>query len=156
MVYGAQTICRRLGYSERSNEGNDSKEGELTMRRLAALAGLLTCISAQAQCWRSGNYEGTTAVAGEAYRATADAISRSVLDIRIDGKRTSVTQYEEFGCAALGKASVVCVFDSDGRASTAVFVIDEARGRVIHTQTRSGFGLLDGGRVFVGRILSRC
>lgn len=107
--------------------------------------------TSHAGCWVVGEFKGYATYQMENYKISKDSISDQTFIIFIKNGQASVSGNDIQFVAA---APTTVVGAKNGTVET--WAIHPETGRAIYTQTRSGFGKLDGGKFFVGKILKNC
>lgn len=115
----------------------------------------LVAITAEAQCWRVGEIKGFSTRASDGYTLTADGFGAREFEVTIQPGNGSVSP-SSLKCQPSSSVSLLCVETKDSRVAVETWVIDETAGRLVHTKSVSGYGIHDGGNLFVGRVLGRC
>ena len=117
--------------------------------------------TANAACWRVGEFAGHAARASSSFDIETDGFTGQIFQMTVNENsaslRTSVGQpFPGISCNRLNSTSVICVGANGDAVTVETWVVDTKTSRAFHTKTISGYGPFDGGRLFVGRILGRC
>lgn len=109
-----------------------------------------------AECWTVANLSGQSAKAFESYRVSADGLSGQTFNITFDGKASTVKPSKGMSCTQSAATLLVCTGKDGSSATVEAWSLDAARGKVLYTQVRSGYGPLDGNTLFVGEVVGKC
>lgn len=126
----------------------------MTVARLLVVASAVAAPFAHADCWVVGELAGASINPSEA-TPTKDGMTGQTFKLTVSGKLAAVSP-SDLTCGPIGDSMAVCI-GSKGSAWTAeTWSVDRQSGRVIHTNNRTASGPYSGGRLFVGKVLSRC
>jgi hypothetical protein len=115
----------------------------------------LAAMSAEAQCWRVAEIKGYSSRASEGYTLSADGFTGREFEITVQDRGGSVSP-SSLKCERSSPVSLLCIDSKSGKVTVETWVIDEVAGRVLHTKSITGYGIHDGGNLFVGRVLGKC
>jgi hypothetical protein len=149
--------CRNVAHHPQGR-----KEAAMKIMTTALIAAGLSqaAPAAYAGCWRVGDLAGTAYSAGNGYKAEPDGYGKyasSIFEVSISGDQAYVTGHDApLVCRPITAHEARCEFSDGARHTTIIWTIDEASKRVVHVKSITGFGALDGAKVFVGKILGSC
>lgn len=117
--------------------------------------------TADAACWRVGEFAGHAARASSSFDIETDGFTGQIFQMTVHENsaslRTSTGQpFPGISCNRLNSTSVICIGANGDAVTVETWVVDAKTLRAFHTKTISGYGPFDGGRLFIGRVLGRC
>lgn len=132
----------------------------IILRKSGILIVLLMLITAQpvfAECWVVSGLKGYESKAADNYNTHESAYSGQQFRITINGKKSSVTGWEPMTFEEITPQLIVGVYKSGGyKGQVDTFGIDIEHGKVFYTQTKSGYSIFDGTKMFIGKLEGKC
>jgi hypothetical protein len=123
--------------------------------KIALLSIAFTCNSASATCWKVTDLKGSSARAAKDYAISNDGFSSRSFEISITDNSGSVSP-SNMTCKPATVTSLVCVNISEEKLTLETWAIDESQKKIVHTKSISGYGVHDGGNLFIGKISGFC
>ena len=110
-----------------------------------------------AECWVVSGLKGYGSNAAEKFGIHEDGLSGQKIKIIINGNKSSVTGSEGISFKEVTPQLIVGVYKSGGYKGTVEsWGIDIENRKVFYTQTKSGYTIFDGAKMFIGDIEGKC
>jgi len=118
---------------------------------------LLMANHAFAECWVVTGLKGYGSNAADKFNIHEDGLSDKKIHITINGNKSSVTGSEGISFKEVTPQLIVGVYKSGGYKGTVEsWGIDIENRKVFYTQTKSGYTIFDGAKMFIGDIEGKC
>jgi len=112
---------------------------------------------ATAECWVVSGLEGYGSFSGDEYALGKDAMRGRTFKVVINGKNSFVTGSNGLSFMEITPNLIVGVYTAGSKeGAVETWGIDTRKKKVFYTQTRSGYELLDGAKLFIGNIDGQC
>lgn len=121
---------------------------------MSALIGLIF-MDASATCWKVTDLHGSSTRASSGFTLDRDGFTGQTFEITINSD-TGAVKPSNLSCRPATKNSLVCIDSQDDRLTVETWSIDESQRKLVHTKAISGYGLYDGGNLFIGKIIGQC
>ena len=115
--------------------------------------------SAFAECYVASNFKGYTAKSHDKFAMVEDGISGVDVKITIDGKKSKVSGSEELTFVEVNPLLVFGVYVNDFDENKSViesYGVNLKNKKVFYTQTKTGYGVIDGVKMFIGDLKGVC
>jgi hypothetical protein len=110
-----------------------------------------------AECWVVSGLKGYGSNAADKYGIHEDGLSGQKFKIIINGNKSSVTGSECISFKEVTPQLIVGVYKSGGYKGTVEsWGIDIENRKVFYTQTKSGYTIFDGAKMFIGDLDGKC
>ena len=130
------------------------------LRKCCIPIALLFLIAANpvcAECWLVSGLKGYASNAADNFNIHEDGLSGQQIRIIINGKKSSVTGWEPMAFEEITPQLIVGIYKSDGyKGQVDTFAIDIEHHKVYYTQTKNGYSIFDGAKMFIGKLEGKC
>ncbi|GAX62668.1 large extracellular alpha-helical protein [Candidatus Scalindua japonica] len=118
---------------------------------------LLIANNAFAECWIASGFKGYGSNAYDKFNIHEDGLSNKKIHISINGNKSSVTGSEEISFKEVTPQLIVGVYMSGSyKGVVESWGIDIENRKVFYTQTKSGYTIFDGAKMFIGDLEGKC
>lgn len=110
-----------------------------------------------AECWVVSGLKGYGSNAADKFSIHKDGLAGQKIKISINGNKSSVTGSEGISFKEVTPQLIVGVYKSGGYKGTVEsWGIDIENRKVFYTQTKSGYTIFDGAKMFIGELEGKC
>ncbi|MBI5676053.1 MAG: hypothetical protein HZC48_09570 [Nitrospirae bacterium] len=118
---------------------------------------ILMTNSAFAECWIVSGLKGYGSNVVDNFNIHEDGITGQKIRININGSKSAVTGSENIIFEEVTPQLIVGIYSSGGyKGVVESWGIDIENRKVFYTQTRSGYNILDGAKMFIGNLEGKC
>lgn len=133
---------------------------KLTLRKFTffiALLFLMTANSAFAECWVVSGLKGYGSNAADNFNFHEDGLRGQQILVNINGKKSSVTGSVGITFEEITPQLIVGIDKRGGyKGVVESWGIDIEKRKVFYTQTKSGYTIFDGAKMFIGELVGKC
>lgn len=122
---------------------------------------LIVCMAAHAgavsaaKCYSVGDLTGVSGLRAEGFKLDKDGFKGKTFQLLINGQMSIAPEWD-IPCREVSPDAVLCAGTRGGGTSLEMWTVDETSKTVLFSRMRSGFGVVDGGAMFVGKIIGTC
>ena len=110
-----------------------------------------------AECWTVSDFQGYATNFANDFEIHKDSLTSQTIDINIDGDKSTVTGSEGITFFEITPHLIVGIYNSGTyKGVVESWGLDIEKGKVFYTQTKSGYIVFDGAKMFVGKIVGKC
>jgi len=113
--------------------------------------------SFSSECWVVSGLKGIGSNSADQYNLHEDSLDKRSFQIIIDGDNSSVTGSEGISFFEVTPQLIVGAYASGGyKGVVESWGIDVEQNKVFYTQSKSGYSIFDGAKLFIGTLDGRC